>query len=312
MIISASYKTDIPAFYGKWLLNRLDAGYCMVINPYNKQAQRVSLRHEDVDGFVFWTKNLTPFIHNLQTIKEQGYAFIVQYSINNYPRTLEISVVNAEQSINHMRVLSDTYGQRALVWRYDPIVFTSITPFDFHISSFKELAKNLEGTTDEVVVSFAQIYKKTQRNMNWASETFGFTWSDPPDEVKIRLVLELNRIAKSHKMQLSICSQKQYLIDGIVPARCIDARRLSEVSGKLTNVKVKGNRPDCECYLAKDIGDYDTCPHGCVYCYAVNSRALAQKLFREHNPQGEFLHTPQDFVTSNTDTNDDTQQMKLL
>lgn len=290
----------------------MDAGYCMVINSYNKKAHRVSLKNEDVDGFVFWTKNLTPFLHHLQTIKERGYAFIVQYSINNYPRTLEVSVVNAEQSVKHMRVLSDTYGHRVLVWRYDPIVFTSITPFDFHLSSFKKLAQSLEGTTDEVVVSFAQIYEKTRRNMNWASEQFGFTWSDPADEEKIKLIVELNRIAKAHKMQLSICSQKQYLVDGIIPSRCIDARRLSDVNGIPTTEKVKGNRPDCECYLARDIGDYDTCPHGCVYCYAVNNRALAQNLYRVHNPLGEFLHTPQNFVIPSSELGDEAKQMKLL
>ncbi|MCB9456179.1 MAG: DUF1848 domain-containing protein [Anaerolineaceae bacterium] len=290
MIISASYRTDIPAFYGEWFMNRLDAGYCLVENPYSGQPYRVSLRREDVDGFVFWTKNLTPFMGSLKPIRVRGFPFVVQYSINAYPRQLEFSVVDAERAVAQMRQVAVDYGERVPVWRYDPILFTSLTPPDFHRENFARLAAALAGSTDEVVISFAQIYQKTRRNLSWAAREFDFTWDDPPDATKLELVSELTAIARQHGMQLTVCSQRQYIVPGVEAARCIDARRLADIAGKVINVPLKGNRPDCACHLSRDIGAYDTCPHGCVYCYAVRERALALSRYREHNPTGDFLY----------------------
>lgn len=290
MIISASYRTDIPAFYGAWFMNRLDAGYCRVENPYGSSPYHVSLRQEDVDGFVFWTKNLTPFMESLRPIRERGFPFVVQYSINAYPRRLEFSVVDAERAVAQMRQIAAEYGERVPVWRYDPILFTSLTSPDFHRENFSRLAAALAGSTDEVVISFAQIYQKTRRNLSWAAREFGFAWDDPPDAMKLELAAELTAIARQHGMQLTVCSQRQYVVPGAEAARCIDARRLADIAGKVINAPLKGNRPDCACHLSRDIGAYDTCPHGCVYCYAVRERALALSRYREHDPAGDFLY----------------------
>ncbi|MES2643865.1 MAG: DUF1848 domain-containing protein [Myxococcota bacterium] len=291
MIISASYKTDIPAFYGRWFRNRLRAGYCKMVNPFNAhQVFEVSLRPEDVDGIVFWTKNPGPFLDGLADVHERGIPFIVQYTINGYPRVLESRVVPADKSIEHFRRIADTYGRLVPVWRYDTIVFSSETPPDFHRRNFERLASALEGATDEVVVSFAQIYKKTQRNMNEAAKEHGFTWSDPPASEKLALVRELAAMARARGIQLKVCSQKAYVVEGVQEARCVDAQRIMEVAGRLVASKLKGNRKECGCFYSKDIGDYDTCPHGCVYCYAVTSTAVAARRFREHDPEGEFLY----------------------
>lgn len=315
MIISASYKTDIPTFYGGWFLKRLNAGYCKVINPYNRRPFTVSLRPEDVDGFVFWTKNVGPFLDKLAEIRRRSFPFIVQYTINAYPRSLEFSVVNAERSIDHMRAIADTYGSRAAVWRYDTIVVTSATPVDFHRRNFEQLARALEGTTDEVVISFAQFYKKTLRNMNWAAENFNFSWEDPSDETKLQLAAELAEIAKAHRIQLAVCSQRKYVAPGTAEARCIDARRLTDISGRPFNAQISANRGDCACYASRDIGEYDTCPHGCVYCYAVMNRELAQKHYREHDPESEFLFNPAppDVVQQAADIPDESEsQLPLI
>lgn len=290
MIISASYKTDIPAFYGDWFLNRLHAGFCMMTNPYNRhQVTRVSLRRPDVDGFVFWTKNIGPFLDKLAEVHTQSYPFIIQYTINCYPRKLEFSVTDATRSIRHAAEIARLYGPRTLVWRYDPVVFSSETPPETHLEIFEWLASRLEGMTDEVVISFAQIYRKTRRNMDWASREFGFQWSDPDDEQKRKLMRELLRIAHAHRMQLTLCSQPYLLEPGVQEAHCVDARRISSLLGREIHTRLKGARKECGCFESKDIGDYDTCPHGCVYCYAVQNRRLAQERFREHDPEGEFL-----------------------
>lgn len=290
MIVSASYKTDIPAFYGRWFRSRLRAGFCKMVNPYNAhQITTVSLKPEDVSGIVFWTKNIGPFFDGLADVHERGIPFIVQYTINGYPRLLESRVIEAERSVEHFRRVSDTYGSRIPVWRYDTIVFSSETPPDFHRRNFESLAAGMEGFTDEVVVSFAQIYKKTLRNMNQAAKEHGFTWSDPPDEDKLALLRDLVPMASARGITLKVCSQKAYVVDGIGEARCVDAERIMAVAGRWLEGKQKGNRKECGCFYSKDIGDYDTCPHGCVYCYAVNSRDLATRRYREHDPDCEFL-----------------------
>jgi len=293
VIISASYKTDIPAFYGRWFMNRLRVGSCKMVNPYGRQIYTVSLARPDVDGFVFWTRNLGPFLPDLAEVHRLGYPFLVQYTITGYPRLLERAVASAKATVEHMKRIAAEYGPRAAVWRYDPVVFTSETSRDFHRLNFAELAAGLEGTTDEVVISFAQIYRKTRVNMDRIARESGLTWEDPADEVKLSLAAEFTEIARAHGMQLSTCSQNQYLVPGARPARCVDADRLSDVAGYRIRAPQRGNRPDCACAQSRDIGDYDTCPHGCIYCYAVQHPQLARDRFQRHDPTSEFLWPPE-------------------
>ena len=303
MIVSPSYKTDIPAFYGDWFINRLKAGYCRMVNPYNRnQNSRVSLRRDDVDGFVFWTKNIGPFLDKLAEVHAKGYPFIIQYTINCYPRKLEFSVTDATRAVKHAAEIARQYGSRTLVWRYDPVVFSSEAPVESHLENFEWLASRLEGITDEVVISFAQIYQKTRRNMDWASREFGFAWTDPDDQQKRSLMRELLRIARARRMQLTLCSQPYLLESGVQEAHCVDARRISSLLGREIQSRLKGPRKECGCFESKDIGDYDTCPHGCVYCYTVQNRTLAQKRYREHDPESEFLWGGRLAVPSETAT----------
>jgi hypothetical protein len=292
MIISASYRTDIPTFYGDWFIKRLRAGYCKALNPYNRQVIAISLRPEDVDGFVFWTKNVGPFLSHLSEVRQYGFPFVLQHTINGYPRVLEQAVADAVRSVEHLRRIAETFGPRVCVWRYDTIVDSSVTPREFHIETFSRLARQLEGATDEVVVSFAHLYRKTLRNMNRSAEESGFTWSDPTDDWKRTLLAEMVQIARGHKIGVTVCSQPKYLTPGGGEARCVDAKRLADVGGSAFKSKLKGNRPECGCFESRDIGEYDTCPHGCVYCYAVENRDLAMKRYHQHDSESEFLFAP--------------------
>ncbi|HLO77918.1 MAG TPA: DUF1848 family protein [Magnetospirillum sp.] len=296
MIISASYRTDIPAFYGEWFENRFRAGFAKVVNPYGRQVSAVPLR-QGVDGFVFWTRNAGPFQRALRLVRDAGLPFVVQYTVTGYPRALERSVVDAERAMGHIRALAAAFGPRAVVWRYDPIVFSSLTPPAFHRANFARLAAGLAGAVDEAVVSFATLYKKTARNLDSAARTHGFTWGDEDDDAKRALAAELAGMAETHGMRLTLCSQPDYVVPGTAAAACVDATRLEDVAAgwgqpRAIVAKVKGNRPGCLCHESRDIGDYDTCPHGCAYCYAVNSRPLAQRRFAGHDPAGEFLVPP--------------------
>lgn len=289
MIISASYKTDIPAFYGRWFLERLRAGYCEVANPYSGRPFRVSLRREDVDGFVFWTKNLQPFSGALAEVRELGFPFAVQYTVNGYPRELERSVTDWRRAVEHLRRLALEFGPRVGVWRYDTILVTSLTPAEWHIENFRTIARELEGATDEVVISFAHFYRKTQRNLMMAARAQGFEWTDPPVEEKRLLLETLSAIAREYSMRVTVCAQPEV---GGEPARCIDAERLSAVAGYPVRARTKGNRPGCECAESRDIGAYETCPHGCVYCYAVDTAARARRNWARHDAAAPMLGAP--------------------
>ncbi len=292
MIISASYKTDIPTFYGEWFMNRLRQGYCKVVNAYNKKISRVPLDRESVDAIVFWTKNIGPFLKHLSEIRSIGYPFVVQHTINNYPRALETSVVDADRAVKHVQSISNEYGASVCVWRYDTIVFSSLTPFDYHLANFADLATKLSGYVDEVVISIAHVYKKTKRNLDSAARELEFSWADPDMEVKKKLVSALADIADSQKIQLTICSQPELIVAGASVARCVDVDRISRVTSRNVSARLKGNRKECGCYHSIDIGEYDTCPHGCVYCYAVQNPELALERYKRHDPTSEFLFPP--------------------
>lgn len=293
MIISASYRTDIPAFYGAWFENRFQAGFAKVVNPYGRQVSTVPLR-QGVDGFVFWTRNAAPFHSALARVRAAGLPFVVQYTVTAYPRALERSVVEPERAVADIRALAAVHGPRAVVWRYDPIVFSTLTPAEHHRAAFARLAQALAGAVDEVVISFAQIYRKTARNMDAAARAHGFAWGDPDDAAKRALAAELALVASAHGMRLSVCAQAAYIVPGSHGAACIDARRLEDVAAgwgrpRIITAKTKGNRPDCLCHESRDIGEYDSCPHGCAYCYAVGSRTVAKRRHAEHDPASEFL-----------------------
>lgn len=293
MIVSASFRTDIPAFYGAWFANRFQAGYARVPNPYGGPDSLVSLQ-DGVDGFVFWTRNIRPFLDVLRMVQAAGIPFVVSHTVTGYPRALEHAVVDPARAVAAMRKVAAEFGPRSVVWRYDPVVFTSLTDLGFHLDNFSRLADALAGTVDECQTSIATIYQKSARNLERAAKAHGFTWSDPPDEDKCRLIGALAERAAERGLALSVCSQAAYTVAGTRPAACVDARRLEDVAagwGMLRPIKarVKGNRPDCGCHESRDIGQYDTCPHGCSYCYAVTSRTLAKRRYATHDPTGESL-----------------------
>lgn len=290
-IISASYKTDIPAFFGDWFRARRIAGSCEVRNAWNGKTFRVSLRDADCSGFVFWTRNAAPFAAELARTAETR-PFVVHYTVTGYPRALERAVVAANKAISDIRSISSRYGNRAVVWRYDPVIVTNATPAAWHIGNFTRLADGLAGYVDEVVVSFAQIYRKTRRNLDRAARATGNAWTDPPAGEKQALLAKLRDVAADRGLALTLCAQPD--ISGDIPAaRCIDARRLDDMARQLGHASVaartKGTRPGCLCAEARDIGTYETCPHGCAYCYAVADHNRARQTHKSHDPAAPML-----------------------
>lgn len=285
MIVSASYRTDIPAFYGDWFRARLRAGHCLVANPYGGRPYRVALTAGAVDGFVFWTRNAAPFLPVLEEVAARALPFVVQYTATGYDRALERATLPADAAIAQMRALAAAYGRRAVVWRHDPILFTDGMDADWHRLHFRRMAQALAGTVDEAVVSILSPYRKTARNL----DRCGVVWHVPEPDESAPLLTDLAQIAQDSGIRLTLCAQPDRLAPGVAPAACIDASRLRDVAGRDITVRAKGNRPGCLCAESRDIGGYDSCPHGCAYCYAVADHDKARRIHRAHDPEAESL-----------------------
>lgn len=292
MIVSASYRTDIPAFYGDWFMRRLAVGYCRVVNPYGGQPYRVALDRGAVDAFVFWTRNPAPFLDSLDEVRRAAFPFVVQMTIIGYPRTLEASTPDTNSAVSAFRDLAERFGSRAVVWRYDPILVTSITEVHWHVDNFTALASALRGATDEVVLSFADFYAKTTAHLRTAARVHGLSWRGPAPEERRALTRRLATIAAENGMTLTLCVEPDLLGNGIGAARCIDSIRLSDVAGRVIAARERGNRPGCACAESRDIGAYDSCVQGCAYCYAVRSPTAARQRLKSHDPDGDFLIAP--------------------
>lgn len=277
MIISASVRTDIPALYADWFGRQLQAGYVEVRNPFNGNISRLDLSPDAVTAFQFWTRNPAPFFGQLQAVQARGNDFALTMTITGYPRALEAATPARDKAVEMFWRLADRFGPDRLVWRYDPVLISSLTPAEWHMDNMARLADALAGATDEVVLSFAQIYQKSQRNLDKAAARYGFSWQDPADADKKAILAALAEIARSRGFTPTLCSQPDLLVDGLRPAACIDGARFARFLPKdIPTLKGKAPRPGCACLPSRDIGFYDSCSQGCAYCYAVRNVKTAK------------------------------------
>lgn len=289
MIVSASYRSDIPAFWPGWFAATLAAGFAEVPNPYGGKPYRVELSQDAVDGFVFWTRNPAPFLPILDAVAARPTPFMVQMTIIGYPRMIDRAVPSVDTQIALFQALANRFGVASVVWRYDPVLISDATPAAWHRAQIARIAADLDGSTDEVVLSFAQIYRKTLRHLEAAGRRHGFAWTDPDPDEKRRMLGDLAGIAAEHGIRASLCSQPDLLGPGLHAARCIDADRLSRVADRMIPARIKGNRPGCPCAESCDIGVYDSCAHACVYCYAVKDPTAARRLVASQAALGERM-----------------------
>jgi hypothetical protein len=280
-IISASYRTDIPAFYGDWFMQRIREGYVRYKNPYGPQIVTVSLQPEDVHAIVFWSKNYGPFMKHLKELEGSGHDFYFHYTITAQPRLFEDRVPGSKITIESFRELSRRFGPTYVQWRYDPIIFSPLTPPQFHRDTFTELVQDLAGYTHRCYFSFVDLYAKVRRNTRQLPEDTQLY--DPTDEEKLSLALELADIATKFNIALYTCSEDFAAVGPIRRGSCVDVDILDDLfPEKKRKVKLSENRGQCGCYDNRDIGAYDTCPHGCIYCYAVLNRPVALKRYKQH------------------------------
>ncbi len=266
-------------------MNRIRAGQLLTRNPVNhSQIYRVALSPDTVDCIVFWTKdpqNLMPYLDELDT---RGYKYYFQFTLTPYGRDIEPGLRPKEDIIETFISLSERIGSLRTVWRYDPVILTDAIGIDYHREHFARLCDRLAGAkkyTDTVVISFVDVYPKIKSDAIRELE---------PEEM-CKLAEIISKTAHEHGLRVKSCCEELDLSEyGVSHGACISASRIEKICGCTLNIPPEKNqRPRCGCRKSIDIGAYNTCVNGCVYCYATGLMSTATARNRSHDPEGELL-----------------------
>lgn len=264
MILSVSRRTDIPNYYSEWFINRIKEGFLYVRNPMNAhQISKINLSPDVVDCIVFWTKNPTKMINQLDYLKEYVYYF--QFTLTGYGKDIEPNIPNKRKElIKVFKELSQKIGKEKVIWRYDPILVNKKYTVEYHLRAFEEIANSLSDYTEKVVISFVDLYAKTQRN------TMGLEIEKLMHDDMFSLVKRMVEIASKNKLIVETCAEEINFEDiGISHGSCIDKKLIERLLGcKIIGEKDKNQRGECRCLESVEVGTYNTCLNGCRYCYA--------------------------------------------
>lgn len=311
MIISASRRTDIPTYYSEWFFNRLREGYVLVRNPMNaRQISRISLSPEAVDGIVFWTKNPVPILSRLGELEPYPYYF--QFTLTAYGRDVEPNLPGKNGVlIPAFQELSRMAGRERVVWRYDPIFLSDRYTVEYHCRYFRVLAAKLGEYTEKCTVSFLDFYRSTARNMR------SLHIREMTAAQQREMMERFSEIAGEYGLYIDTCSEAISLEDlGISHASCVDRERLERIGGyRLKAGRDRNQRKECGCAASVDIGAYDTCGNGCLYCYATDSPPRAAERVRAHRPDSPILFGtvgPEDVIREREAVSLREQQLSLF
>lgn len=286
MIVSASRRTDIPAFYSDWFFRRLEEGYLYVKNPMNPhQVSKILLNRDTVDCFVFWTKDPGPMMEKLPLLDRLGYLYYFQFTLTPYGPDVEPGLPHKNKQVKTFRELSSRLGPERVIWRYDPVLLNPVYTREYHCEWFARLCGCLEGYTDTCVISFLDMYQKIKRNME-SIEAEKITRDDI-----LTLASFMGPEAGRRNISLRTCSETVDLSEyQIQKGKCIDDRLISRLLGSPLDVKKDDTqREECGCVKSVDIGTYNTCVHFCKYCYANYSVPQVEANRRTHNPDSPLL-----------------------
>lgn len=265
MIMSASRRTDIPSCHAQWFMERVREGTVQVSNPMNpKQTRLLELSPEAVDCIVFWTKDPRPLLPFLDELDARGFRYYFQFTLTPYDRTIEPNLRPKREILRTFLALSARLGPERVCWRYDPVILNRDLDEAYHLSAFEKLCRVLSGRTKSCTISFVDYYQKLRRKYE-----NGLLRTILPEEMK-RIASGFVRAAVPHGIAVRACCEQIDLSScGVLPASCIDLQLAEKCAGHTIQIpQDKNQRPLCNCAASIDIGSYDTCSHGCVYCYA--------------------------------------------
>jgi hypothetical protein len=283
LIINTGQRTDIPAFYSRWFFNRIREGYVMARNPYYPvKVTRYRLDPEVVDLIAFCTKNPAPMLDRLDELDAFRQFWFV--TITPYGNDIEPNVPPVPEVVESFRRLSEKVSAKRIGWRYDPIFLTERYSPDFHVQAFTRICEELEGFTRQVVISFIDLYEKTKVNFPGVRPV--------PASVRTELGRRLGEIARKHGIRPYSCFEGQELSKfGFDCTGCMTKEVLERAIGEelVIPAGISYARPGCRCLIGNDIGAYNSCGHGCLYCYANKDRELVRNTMRNHDPDSPFL-----------------------
>ena len=329
VIVSASRSTDIPAFYADWFFHRLNVGYSAWTNPFNGVKSFVS--YQNTRFIVFWSKNPEPLLQHLDYLQERNINSYIQYTLNDYVNEgLEKGVPALDKRIDTFKRLVDKLGKGRVIWRFDPLILTDCIGLDELLRKVENIGDQLLGYTEKLVFSYADIasYRKVKANLERSFIHYA-EWTTEQMEDFARMLSELNqkwnyklatcgeridierygiqhdrcvddelmiRFARHDKALMDFLGVETKTVENSlfatepVPANAIKLSETQYALKKRDN-RDKGQRQFCGCILSKDIGEYNTCPHLCEYCYANASKDRAVENYRRHgmNPNGEMI-----------------------
>lgn len=284
MIISASRRTDIPAYFSDWFINRIKDQYAYVRNPMNiHQVSKINLSPEIVDCIVFWSKNPKPMLNRLDDL--QDYAYYFQFTLNPYEKDVEKHLPPLRERINTFIELSNIIGKEKVVWRYDPIILSSKYTISWHMEHFKQLADELKNYTEKCTFSYIDLYTKISNNIKGLN-IYELSLSD-----KQTLAKEFSYIAHACNLDIDTCAEDIDLsLYNVNHARCIDDKLIARILNCSIDIdKDKNQRLTCGCAASVDLGLYNTCQNGCLYCYANHNNQTLKKNYSAYNRNSPLL-----------------------
>ncbi len=275
-------RTDIPAFYSRWLINRIREGYVLVRNPYSPSSvTRYAINPSVVDLIAFCTKNPLPMLDYMDHLEPYAQYWFV--TITPYEKEIEPNVPDKENVIRAFCCLSDMLGKKCVAWRYDPVFISEKYSLDFHLEAFEKMAFALSGYTETCVISFIDIYRKVRCNFPQAKEV----------SKAERLIIgsAFAEIGRKYGMRIKACAEGTELEDCGVDCRgCLTKETYEKAIGRnLILPKRNGQRKECACFFGSDIGSYDTCKHLCAYCYANADKDAVLSNSERHDESSPLL-----------------------
>ena len=282
MILSIDFRTDIPAFYSEWLINRFNEGFVMFRNPASpNMVHKIILDNKHIEGIMWCSKDYLPILHDLKNITDK-FPSIFHYTITGYGKDIEPGVPNLEQSIYTFKELSQRYGKEKVIWRFDPIFYCKDFGEEQTLERFENICKELHNYTDRVVVNFVSPYEKVKRHL--------------PEMVTMQplmkkiLLLNMYGICQKYNFKLQTCGNGLQFknLQGIEVTGCLDEHALKLI-GIYPKSKNKATDWGCLCYPNTSIGEYNTCLHKCKYCYASADFDKCDENFKMHDPKSPLL-----------------------
>ena len=297
VVISASRRSDIPAFYMDWFMKGISDGHFSVINPYNQRAKEIRISPELVHTIVFWSKDFGPFLNGQfgERLQRRGYHLFFNFTINSDNPDLEAHVPSLKHKLDQLEELVRRFNPECINWRFDPICFykTADGKFENNLKDFSTIASRAATLgIRRCITSFMDHYKKIDKRLGRLN---GFVFLDPSQIEKKNIILNMEQSLKAANISLQMCCEKELLKElpetsYVTSSACIPNDLLMKLyGGNISTRKDSGQRRSmgCQCNQSIDIGSYrwHPCYHNCLFCYANPSSEkgrFAHRQIKDH------------------------------